>query len=223
MKHQVSDQQIEQYQQNGFLAIEGFLDASELATWRTHVDDAVAQRLEEARRASEDWGSSATTLTNQPKSGDENFYSNVFTQCVRLADTHEGVHDLMYDERLGEAAGRLAGVDGMRIWHDQALIKRPFANATAWHLDNPYWSFTSRDSISIWVALDDATLGNGCTWYLPGTQKLARHENSAIGMNMRDIFKIYPEWETIESKAAPCPPAPPSSTTVSRLTARAPI
>ena len=70
--------------------------------------------------------------------------------------THEGMHELMFDARLGEVAGTLAGVDGIRIWHDQALIKPPFGNATAWHLDNPYWSFSSKNSISIWMALDDA-------------------------------------------------------------------
>jgi hypothetical protein len=65
---------------------------------------------------------------------------------------------LIYDERIGKMAAELAGVDGMRVWHDQALIKQAYGNPTGWHLDNPYWSFSSRDAISIWIALDDATL-----------------------------------------------------------------
>ena len=64
----------------------------------------------------------------------------------------------MLDARLGKMAAELAGVDGMRIWHNHALIKQPWANPTGWHLDNPYWSYYSRDAISLWVALDDATL-----------------------------------------------------------------
>jgi ectoine hydroxylase-related dioxygenase (phytanoyl-CoA dioxygenase family) len=109
----------------------------------------------------------------------------------------------MLDERLGEAAGTLAGVDGIRIWHDQALIKKPYGNPTAWHLDNPYWSFYSRDAISIWVALERATLANGCMWYLPGTHKTATWDNSGIGENMRDLFKVYPEWQKLQAVPVP--------------------
>ncbi|MES2459151.1 MAG: phytanoyl-CoA dioxygenase family protein, partial [Armatimonadota bacterium] len=66
-----------------------------------------------------------------------------------------------------------------------------------------YWSFSSPSSISIWVALDDATLENGCMWYLPGTHKTARHVKGGIGSNMRDLFKSYPEWLTIPAVSAP--------------------
>ena len=105
--------------------------------------------------------------------------------------------------RLGEMAAALAGVDGIRIWHDQALIKEPWANPTAWHLDNPYWSFSSRNAISIWVALDDATLHNGCLYFLPGTHKEASFENSGITENMSDLFRVYPQWVGREALAAP--------------------
>lgn len=192
MRNQLSPQQIQQYQDNGFLVIENFLDAAELQRWRQATDEAVADRL-----------AGPGELTNQR--GPQDYYTQVFTQCIRLADTNPAMHELIFDPRLGELAGTLAGVDGVRIWHDQALIKPPYGNPTAWHLDNPYWSFTSHQAISIWVALDDATLANGCMWYLPGTHHTARFENVGIGMNMRDIFKIYPEWETIEAVAAPAP------------------
>ncbi len=133
------------------------------------------------------------------------YYAQVFTQCIQLAGTHAGIRELIFDARLGEVAATLAGVDGVRLWHDQALIKPPFGNATAWDLDDPYWSFDSRDAVSMWIALDDATLENGCMWYLPGTHKTARYDNVSIGMNMRDLFKIYPEWSDCESVSAACP------------------
>ncbi len=81
------------------------------------------------------------------------------------------------------------------------MIKPPYGNPTAWHLDNPYWSFYSRDAISIWVALERATLANGCMWYLPGTHKQARYDNAGIGENMRDLFKFYPEWQNLQRRA----------------------
>jgi ectoine hydroxylase-related dioxygenase (phytanoyl-CoA dioxygenase family) len=190
MKTKLTKKQIKQYQDNGFIVIEDFLNAKELAKWRAVTEDAVQQRLTER---------SGLTNQNDPDS----YYAQVFTQCVRLADTHTGMAELMLDERLGEAAATLAGIDGIRIWHDQALFKPPYGNPTAWHLDNPYWSFYSPNAISIWVALDDATLANGCLWYLPGTHKTARYDNAGIGENLRDLFKVYPEWMSLEACAAP--------------------
>ncbi len=198
MKNQLTDQQIAYYRDNGFLVIENFLDAEELERWRQTTEEAVEQRLASRKPVVDDWD-----LTNQ---GDpDNFYAQVFKQCIKLANTHAGMRELMFDPRLGEMAGTLAGVDGIRIWHDQALFKPPFGNPTAWHLDNPYWSFDSREAISIWVALDDATLANGCMWYIPGSHKTATWENVGIGMNMGELFKVYPQWREIEPVACPCP------------------
>ena len=42
----------------------------------------------------------------------------------------------------------LEGIDGLRVWHDQAFIKEPFANPTTLHLDTPYWSFFSHHAAS---------------------------------------------------------------------------
>ncbi|HEY3330786.1 MAG TPA: phytanoyl-CoA dioxygenase family protein [Capsulimonadaceae bacterium] len=200
MNDTLTQAQIDQYQEQGFIAIEGFLNSDELAYWQTVTQAAVDARLI-AERAKSQTGDIGQSLHNQ--ADPDSYYANVFTQCIKLADSDSGMRAIMHDQRLGRVAGTLAGVDSIHIWHDQALFKPPFGNPTAWHLDNPYWSFNSRDSISIWVALDDATLGNGCMWYLPGTHKLARFDNVGIGSNMRDLFKVYPEWRNIEPVAVP--------------------
>ncbi|HEY3282173.1 MAG TPA: phytanoyl-CoA dioxygenase family protein, partial [Armatimonadota bacterium] len=164
---------------------------SELEDWRECTEAAIEQRL------------AGQSLHNQQDP--DSFYSQVFLQCLRLADTHEGMRRLMLDPRLGRMAAELAGVSGIRIWHDQALFKPPFGNPTAWHLDNPYWSFSSPDALSIWVALDDATLQNGCLYYLPGTHKQARFENVGIGQNLGDLFRVYPDWRELDPVPCPCP------------------
>jgi len=193
MKDQVTPEQVRSYQDNGFLVIENFLDAEETAHWSRTTDEAVAERL----------ASNSSALNNQ---GDpENYYAQVFTQCLKLADSHAGMRALMLDQRLGRVAATLAGVDGIRIWHDQALFKPPFGNPTGWHLDNPYWSFSSRDALSIWVALDDATRDNGCLYYVPGTHKTATWQNAGIGKNQGDLFKVYPQWREIGTVGCPCP------------------
>lgn len=194
MKTTLSSQQIADYAENGFVVIDDFLDAAELEQWRMAVDEAVAARgtLKMAGRGAEQrW-----------HSGDS-YYDNVFVQRINLWQDNEKMRQLMLDARIGEMAAKLAGVEGIRIWHDQALIKQPWGNPTGWHLDNPYWSFSSRQAISIWVALDDATLENGCLYFMPGTHKTATFDNSSIGQNIGDLFKLYPAWASNKTIAAP--------------------
>ncbi len=181
-----TDAQISQYRSDGFVAIPGFLDAGELAEWRRCTDEAVAIRM-----------------ANSDHEKDESYYAKVFLQALQLWQVHDGMRRIMHDPHLGKAAAMLAGIDGIRIWHDQALIKPPYGNPTAWHLDVPYWSFSSRDAISVWVALDDATERNGCLWYLPGTHLTARYENVGIGEKLADLFKVYPEWKAIDPVCVP--------------------
>ena len=196
MKYHVTAEQVATYQANGFIVIENFLDNAELSHWQQTTQEAVDERLGGPKKG---WAA----LTNQDNP--DAYYAQVFTQCLKLADTHAGMRELMLDPRLGEMAATLAGVDGIRIWHDQALFKPPYGNPTAWHLDNPYWSFSSPDSLSIWVALDDATLSNGCLYYVPGSHKAERRGTVGIGERQADLFKVYPEWRTMETVACPCP------------------
>ena len=97
----------------------------------------------------------------------------------------------------------MAGCKGTRVWHDQALIKRPWANPTSWHLDTPFWSFSDRRALSIWVALDNAALENGCLYFLPGSHLKTTFENPGIGKNMDAIFDFYPQLKSSRSVAVP--------------------
>ncbi|HTL51182.1 MAG TPA: phytanoyl-CoA dioxygenase family protein [Planctomycetota bacterium] len=182
--------EIKSYRENGFIVKNDFLTPAELQEWRDAVDEAVAAR-KNRKLANKEW-----------EAGND-YYDNVFTQRLNLWMDNARMKKIMVDERLGKMAADLEGVDGMRIWHDQALIKEPWANPTAWHLDNPYWSYYSKNACSIWVALDDATYDNGCLYFLPGSHKTATFNNSGIGTNMADLFKIYPDWKTIKAVAAP--------------------
>ena len=195
MKTDLTQEQIDFYQANGYIIIEDFLTPAELETWRQHVDDAVEKR--EDRRLADGPG------WVDDDSEESRYYNRVFVQRLNLWTDHQGMRGLMLDPRLGKLASELAGVDGMRIWHDQALIKQPWANPTGWHLDNPYWSYSSRDAISIWIALDDATRDNGCLYFLPGTHKSATFDNSSICMNTGELLDVYPQWAEIQSVAAP--------------------
>ena len=192
MNTEVASKQIKSYQDNGFLILNNFLTLEEVEELRTAVEVSVQQ------------------MGRQKVAGDGNkdlvegdtFYDKVFIQRLNLWKINSTIKNYFLSPKLGEMLCKLTGARGIRVWHDQTLQKQPWANPTAWHLDNPYWSFHSRDAISIWVALDEATLQNGCMYYLPGSHKLARLDNVDIGQNMDALFKHYPEFRNIEPVAA---------------------
>jgi ectoine hydroxylase-related dioxygenase (phytanoyl-CoA dioxygenase family) len=193
MKLTLTAEQIAAYREDGFVVHREFLTAGEVAELKTAVLEAVAQL---GRVKVADGGEDQIT------EGDS-YYDKVFTQRLNLWRISPVVKRYMLHPGLGRMLCALTGCAAMRVWHDQTLIKEPFGNPTAWHLDNPYWSFYSRDSISIWIALEEATLENGCMWFIPGSHKLARFDNSGIGVNLADLFKIYPEMAQTDPVAVP--------------------
>lgn len=196
MKNELSAQAIAQYRREGFLIIPDFLSADELGFWREALDESVAKRNgNKLPDRKEVYGTG--------DSADKSYFDNVFDQLINLWRDNEKMKKIMLDERLGKMAAQLSGADGIRIWHDQALIKKPWANPTSWHLDTPYWSFSDRRALSIWVALDDATYENGCLFFIPGSCHSTTFENPGIGKNMGAIFTTYPEFKGNKSVAAP--------------------
>lgn len=198
MNTDITPEQIAFYQDNGYVIIDDFLTAGELEYWRSAVTEAVAERNGQKMP-----GKAARMNEDDGINKDAEYYSKVFDQMINLWQTNAKVKKLMFDGHIGQMAAQLAQVDGIRIWHDQALFKRPWANPTSWHLDTPFWSFTDRDALSIWVALDDATLENGCLFFIPGSHRDTTFDNPGIGKNMDAIFTMYPALRTRSSVAAP--------------------
>lgn len=196
MKNELSVDQIEKFQNDGYVVIEDFLSATELDFWREALSEAIEKRKGYKMPDRKE-------VYGKGDDADKSYYDNVFDQLINLWQDNEKMRKIMLDERLGKMAAQLSGADGIRIWHDQALIKKPWANPTSWHLDTPYWSFTDRRALSIWVALDDATYENGCLFFLPGSNHKTTFENPGIGKNMGAIFTTYKELATNKSISAP--------------------
>lgn len=195
MKNNLTQEQVTQYKKDGFLVIEDFLSRDELQFWRDALDEAVSKR--DGNKMPD-----RKEVYGKGDDIDKSYYDNVFSQLINLWKDNDKMRQIMLDERLGKMAAELAGVDGIRIWHDQALIKRPWANPTSWHLDTPYWSFSDRRALSIWVALDDATYHNGCLFFIPGSCLKTTFQNPGIGKNMGAIFTTYPEFKTADAVPA---------------------
>lgn len=219
MKTEVTPEMVREYQTNGFVRVDDFLDAAELEQWRVALDEAVEQRggigpgglklptVDERHPVDEaQW-----TDTSRAASGP-------YTQRLQLWRTHDHFRKVFLDPKLGEMVTKLGCQRGMRIWHDQTLIKEPWAPPSTFHLDNVLWSFHHHESISIWVALDDVTLQNGCMNFIPGSHREAvghhqDYERVPSGHAVRPgdgtFFDRYPEWKArkavpVEMKAGSC-------------------
>lgn len=57
--------------------------------------------------------------------------------------------------------------------HNCIMTKEPrFSSDTGWHQDIRYWSFMRPDLVSVWLALGQETLENGCLQLIPGTHRM---------------------------------------------------
>ncbi|NKB71329.1 MAG: phytanoyl-CoA dioxygenase family protein [Candidatus Latescibacteria bacterium] len=185
MHTEVTTQQIEQYRREGWIIVEDFLGVEELEEMNAAIDESVAQ-MGSTKLA----GNGNKDIADSPDS----YYGGVFFQRVNMWKIHPVIGRYFLDAELGHMLCRLAGIDGIRIWHDQTLQKMPWASPTSWHIDVPNWSFHSPDAVSIWIALEDATIQNGCMYYLPGSHKVADYQRKGgFGPNMGGLFDDYPE------------------------------
>lgn len=88
-----------------------------------------------------------------------------------LAHEHPGIRGIIES---------LLGVNPI-LFQDMALIKPPFIGSEKpWHQDNAYFPVLPlADVVGVWIALDDATVANGCMHVLPGEHKIGprRHHH----------------------------------------------
>ena len=188
MNTSLTQDQVKQYQNDGVIIIRNLLSEEERAELLGAVNDCVKE-FAGTRIIGDDRIEGSKENPNK-----DDFYANVFLQKVNMWKVNKTIKRYMLNPKLGEMACKLEGIDGIRIWHDQTLQKKPWGNPTAFHMDNPYWSFTNRHSISVWIALEDATIQNGCLAYIPGSHKTTTTKNVGIGQNVGSIFDVYPEY-----------------------------
>jgi phytanoyl-CoA hydroxylase len=194
----ITPEQAEYYRQNGYVVVEDFLAPDEVRRWIEVLDGVITSRGDRRLPDRPELYMDPGETERKPPSKDEEYYNKVFVQRVNLWKDSEEVRRLIHDPRMGRMATELTGNDGFRVWHDQALYKAPWANPTAWHVDNAYWSFSSTESITIWIALDDVTVQNGCLMFLPGTHKRCTYDPVPISHQMDKVFDMYPEFRDIE-------------------------
>jgi ectoine hydroxylase-related dioxygenase (phytanoyl-CoA dioxygenase family) len=81
------------------------------------------------------------------------------------------------------AVSRLLGPD-LRLFRDQAFYKPPNSDGEVYlHQDNRYWRLEPPNAVTLWLALDDATVANGCLHFIRGSHLRGRveHRQAAAG------------------------------------------
>ena len=103
--------------------------------------------------------------------------SRVVVQIVNIWEADDLFRALLVNPVILGATAQLAGADTLRVWHDQVQYKPPrVGTALPWHQDYPAWPVLDPpDLVSCWVALDDATLENGCLRMVPGSHRWGVH------------------------------------------------
>jgi ectoine hydroxylase-related dioxygenase (phytanoyl-CoA dioxygenase family) len=84
----------------------------------------------------------------------------------------EVLRELSAHPRILELCRRFIGPD-VRLYWDQAVYKKPEKpRRVPWHQDNGYVYVEPQAYLTVWVALTDATLENGCPTLAPGRHRL---------------------------------------------------
>ncbi len=177
----LTQQQITAYQRDGYIQLNDVLTGAELTSFRDAVDAAVKQ-----------------DTVNLDPNRKKNSYEQIFIQCVNLWHRYPAVKPHVLSAKLGGIAARLSGLP-LRLWHDHALFKEPHTGAkTPWHQDTPYWPHEQKmHQLTIWIALRDATIQNGCMSFLPGTQKFLDIEPVNLA-DPQDLYAVAPQTKGIK-------------------------
>ncbi|MBD2861427.1 phytanoyl-CoA dioxygenase family protein [Paenibacillus oceani] len=179
----LTDEQIRFYRENGFVQVDGVLNAEELEELREYLGEAMQADQDNSFSTDKEGGA----------------YYRVLNQKVNTWRDHGGMAKYVLHPRFAGLAKQLTGASAIRLFHDHALYKMPGdSKPTPWHQDMPYWPMNEKGSLSIWITLDDVDERNGCMMFVPGSQKAGKLKGIDF-INPQDI-KEYVEDPEIAAK-----------------------
>jgi hypothetical protein len=103
----------------------------------------------------------------------DDMVAKALLQIWNLWTLDEAARRFTFAKRFAKVAADLMGVDGVRIFHDQALFKESGAIRTPWHQDQFFWPLDSDKMITMWMPLVDVPAEIGGTMsFVSGSHKL---------------------------------------------------
>jgi ectoine hydroxylase-related dioxygenase (phytanoyl-CoA dioxygenase family) len=170
----ITAQHLESFQRDGYVVVNGLVGADDLLAMRMRIDEVQAECRRSAVAASaysvhqEDAAVAAAPLRK-------------LTDLAR--------NDPLF-RRMAALPAILAAVDALTaavggkilLYTDQAFLKPAFhGSPKPLHQDNSYFAIQPFEAgITCWIAIDDATVDNGCMRYIPGSHKLGLVKHRSI-------------------------------------------
>jgi len=116
-----------------------------------------------------------------------------------------GFHDIIWNPAFVMAASQLLGNKAVRFWHDQLFCKPSHhGGVVAWHQDYSYWTRTvPLQHLTCWVGLDDATIENGCLYYVPKSQHWGLLDKPDLAGDMDGLMRYLTDQQKTEFKPVP--------------------
>ncbi|MGA2181981.1 MAG: phytanoyl-CoA dioxygenase family protein [Bryobacteraceae bacterium] len=134
----VSAEQVDEFQRKGHILLRSIASSEEVAAYRSVI-----------LAAREQFGAERTPLEQRDT------YGKAFLKGMNLWPKDDGVRRFVLAGRFARIAADLLGVEGVRVYHDQALLKEPGGGITPWHQDQHYWPLDTDNTITMWMPLVD--------------------------------------------------------------------
>ncbi len=88
-------------------------------------------------------------------------YERAFLQVMNLWRENDTIKEFVFSKRLAQIATELMQVNGVRLYHDQALYKESSGGITPWHADQFYWPLSNANTITVWIPLQRVPMEMG--------------------------------------------------------------
>lgn len=164
MVYKPSPEDLQTFQEQGFVLVRKLLDASETELLATTARN--DRRMEEKATARSD-ASGGTTVLAVRDDLEDDVYS-----------------DLARNQRIVNSMSQFLG-DEVYHYHHKLMLKEPrVGGAWEWHQDYGYWynyGCLYPTMASCYIAIDRASQANGCLQVIPGSHKLGRLEHGKVG------------------------------------------
>jgi ectoine hydroxylase-related dioxygenase (phytanoyl-CoA dioxygenase family) len=196
----ISRQQVDFFRENGYLVIQHLVDDDELGWMREAYDRIFEQRA--GRETGDQFD-----LAGTDEEGAEAKLPQILSPSKYAPELLNG----KFRHRVLEIAIKLLG-EGAELGGDHAILKPARIGApTPWHQDEAYWDPAyDYNAFSAWIPLQDATIENGCMWFVPGSHKMEVLTHHSIDHDPR-IHGL--EAESVDGSSAVACPIPAGGAT----------
>lgn len=145
----------DRFRRDGHVVVRALASAEEVAAVRPAIEAAAARRTEGAAPLAE-----------------RDTYGQAFLQALNLWRLDGRIKAFVFGRRFARVAAELLGVDGVRLYHDQALIKESGGGRTPWHQDQRYWPLDADATITMWMPLVDVGPEVGSMTFATGSHRV---------------------------------------------------